>query len=97
MSDVENIRYELGKEAKQKGETLHENASEEFQRGYSKRGFSSNVSPRNFGKGFDGRTAWHCLTCAHENNPRRRLMQAGRELCWNCRMPRDWVEEEIYG
>jgi hypothetical protein len=102
MTDVENIRYELGKEAKQKGELLHNGASEEFQRGYSRAsgsssGFASNVTPRKFGRGnIDIRKSWHCITCGYENNPRRRLMQAGKELCWNCKIPRAYGEEEIY-
>ena len=64
---VEDMRYELGREAKQKGEPLHEGASEEYRRGYgSYRGFGSNVIPRRFGRGANKRVEWTCI-CGHTN------------------------------
>jgi hypothetical protein len=70
--DIEGMRYELGKESAQKGETLHKGASEEFMHGYtdtkpSAWGGSSNVMPRLFGKGNDpSYKDWTCV-CGSEN------------------------------
>lgn len=64
---VEDMRYELGRDAAAKGEPLHGTASEEFKHGYSShKGFGSNVTPRMFGKGREGRKPWTCL-CGTEN------------------------------
>lgn len=93
MTDVENIRYELGKEARAKGEPLHENASEEFQRGYLRGGgsfgFASNVTPRRFGRGGTVRLEWTCV-CGYENRPDRIVRKAGREACWECGTEREF-------
>lgn len=95
MTDVENIRYEPGKEARQKGETLHEGASEEFRRGWyrGRGGFGSNVTPRKFGKGGSVESGWLCI-CGHENRSDRRFVKAGQELCWLCGTARSFVDVE---
>lgn len=82
MTDVENLRYELGKEMRAKGENLHEGASEEFQRGYT-RPFGSNVTPRKFGAGNFKPQAWNCV-CG-EHNPGYRVQ------CQMCNLRRDYV------
>lgn len=63
QNTVETMRYELGREAKQKGEPLHDGASEEYTRGYHSYGgiFGSNVAPRRFGAGSRERTEWTCV------------------------------------
>ncbi len=59
---VEDMRHELGRDSKLRGERIHEGASEEFVRGYqSQRGFGSNVTPRKFGAGGNERTPWTCV------------------------------------
>lgn len=64
---VEDMRYELGKDAAQRGDRLHENASEEFRNGYSSWSGGSNVEPKKFGKGNDPfYRDWTC-TCGQEN------------------------------
>lgn len=93
MSDVENIRYELGKEARAKGELLHDSASEQWRRGYSKT-FGTNVMPKNFNKG-DNMDDWACY-CGHTNSAKRRHLKGGIELCWNCGVERaySYVRDE---
>lgn len=74
---IEDMRYELGRDAKQQGEPLHEGASEEYRRGYnSYRGFGSNVQPRLFGRGASRPSEWTCV-CGHTN--KRYLVQC--EVC----------------
>ena len=67
---VEDMRYELGRDAAQRGDQLHETASEEFRHGYSsyRGGWGSNVMPRKFGKGQPDPSYrdWTC-TCGREN------------------------------
>lgn len=88
---IEGMRYELGKEAAQKGEPLHEDSSEEFYHGYADakptawRG-SSNVTPRLFGKGAQHNEEWTCL-CGYVN-PRYI-----RKKCWQCGVPKSSVDE----
>lgn len=79
---VEEMRYELGRDAAQRGERLHENASEEFRRGYdsSRGGFGSNVSPRKFGMGGHHLSEWTCI-CGRVNA--RYLKQ-----CFDCGLSR---------
>ena len=84
MADVENMRYELGKEARAKGEGLHEAASEEFQRGFHRGGFGSNVMPRKFGAGGTERTEWKCGGCGNVNA--RYLNQ-----CFMCNVDRSYT------
>lgn len=89
---VEDMRYELGRDYAQQGQPLHENASEEFVRGYSSyRGFGSNVSPKKFGKGGRKPQAWTCI-CGHENSAIIRRKVAGREVCWQCGVERGMTE-----
>jgi len=75
MSDektIEGMRYELGRESAQKGDPLHEGASEEFYHGYTDArptawAGSSNVMPRLFGKGRVVREdPWDCV-CGERN------------------------------
>ena len=98
MTDVENVRYELGKEARAKGQPLHEGASEEWARGYQSTGgslaFGSNVSPRKFGRGGQEQKPWECV-CGHLNQPNRRVIRAGREHCWVCNIERQYSDIEI--
>lgn len=79
---VEDMRYELGRDAAQRGEALHENASEEFRHGYSSyRGFGSNVAPRRFGAGNNTyHREWECV-CGRINA--RYLRQ-----CFDCGLSR---------
>lgn len=96
MTDVENIRYELGKEARAKGDQLHENASEEWRRGYSRRGFGSNVTPRNFGRNISSEPSfWLCVSCEYENRSDRVQRRGGEEVCWNCGVERKYVDIDI--
>lgn len=100
MTDVENIRYELGKEARAKGEPLHHEASEEWQRGYLKGGgripigFGSNVTPKRFARGGYDPQPWTCV-CGHENSPKRRIVKAGREHCWVCNIEREYGDIQL--
>lgn len=74
---IEDMRYELGRDAAQKGEQLHNGASEEYRNGYSSyKGFGSNVSPRLFGKGRDMLRDWKCV-CGRSN---RRYLRR----CYDC-------------
>lgn len=90
---AEDMRYELGREYAQKGEKLHDGASEEFVRGYSSyKGFGSNVSPRKFGKGALMRQeTWTCV-CGHENSSRVKRKIAGHIVCWQCGVERGLTE-----
>jgi hypothetical protein len=90
MSDIENLRYELGKEAKQKGESLHDAASESWIRGYQKSNLGSNVMPKNFGKD-DYSDDWDCY-CGYHNTSKRRHLKAGIEVCWNCTVERSYSQ-----
>lgn len=66
---VEDMRYELGRDAARKGEPLHEGASEEYRHGYTSARWAggSNVTPKLFGKGNDMLYRdWTC-TCGREN------------------------------
>lgn len=63
---IEEMRRELGRDMAQKGEPLHEGASEEFVRGYSSWAGSSNVMPRKFGKGGAESKEWTCI-CGYSN------------------------------
>lgn len=92
MSDIENIRYELGKEAKAKGEPLHESASESWRKGYSK-GFGSNVMPKDFGRA-ERTDEWTCF-CGHKNTAKRRHMKGGKEVCWICNIDRDYCDDQL--
>jgi hypothetical protein len=96
VTDVENIRYELGKEARQKGESLHNEASEEFRRGWyrGRGGFGSNITPRKFGKGNTTTDTWECV-CGYENVPSRKFVRAGRELCWQCGTERSYSDIDV--
>lgn len=79
---AEDMRFELGRDAALRGDPLHENASEEFRRGYSSsRGFGSNVTPRKFGAGNDSQ--YHDWVCACGNNNKRYLKR-----CFVCNLPR---------
>lgn len=95
MTDVENLRYEAGKDARAKGEPLHENASEEYTRGYSKgSGIGSNVMPKKFGKGGDRNNQnWLCV-CGYENKPYMRAKIGGEVVCWFCRTPKAYGEDK---
>lgn len=66
---IEDMRYELGRDAALKGEPLHDSASEEFRHGYASTRWSggSNVSPKLFGKGNNPYYRdWTC-TCGTDN------------------------------
>lgn len=90
---VDDMRYELGRDAAMSGDTLHEGASEEFERGWrSYRGFGSNVSPKKFGKGGHIPKGWTCV-CGHLNPARIRLTIGGREVCWQCRIERQLAQK----
>ncbi len=87
---IEEMRYELGRDFAQKGEPLHEGASEEFYHGYtdvkkSAWSGSSNVMPRQFGKGGSSTQPWICL-CGH-HNPRYI-----RHKCWKCGVEKSVVD-----
>jgi hypothetical protein len=83
---VESMRYELGRDAKQKGEPLHEGASEEFYHGYSDgKGPGSNVMPKKFGKGRFKRTEWTCI-CGYHN---KRYLNS----CWICGTQRGLAQD----
>jgi hypothetical protein len=90
MSDeqrTENMRYELGREARQKGERLHEGASEEFRHGYMDGKDPGSV----FGPKptpIDDSADWTCV-CGHVNPGRKRLLVAKRVVCWECGLEKD--------
>ena len=75
---TEDMRYELGREAKQRGEQLHDGASEEYRRGYASRvaSFGSNITPSRFGAGASKRSDWTCV-CSTQN-------RSYRNQCDNC-------------
>ena len=79
---VEDMRYELGRDAAAKGEPLHDGASEEYRHGYStyRGGFGSNITPRLFGKGRFYLTDWTCI-CGREN---KRYLRN----CYDCGLSR---------
>jgi len=88
---IESMRYELGRDSAQKGEPLHEGASEEFYHGYtdvkkSAWSGSSNVMPRTFARGGSQPEEWVCL-CGHHNP---RYVQKN---CWKCGVAKVVVEE----
>lgn len=91
---IEDMRYELGRDAAQRGDQLHDNASEEFTNGYkSYRGFGSNVTPAKFGKGATtGVTSWFCV-CGHENRSNRIAKRGGEVVCWLCGVQREYSED----
>lgn len=94
MSEEERVGYlreKLGYEAKKKGDTPHEGASKEF-----KKGFGSNVTPRNFGKGGDDKRDWTCV-CGNVNKAHIRYKVANREVCSACRQEREYVDTEWLG
>ena len=87
---IESMRYELGQDAAQRGDPLHDGASEEFYHGYADkkptawRG-SSNVTPRLFGKGAEQSKEWVCICGYH--NPRY-----VQRKCWECGLNRKLAE-----
>lgn len=82
--DVEAIRERLGYDTAQRGEPLHESASETFRKSYSR--FGSNVTPRRFGMGRDKPSAWKCV-CGHEN-------KSYLTRCWVCNTLRGYSEDK---
>lgn len=94
MTDIENLRYEAGKDARAKGESLHANASEEFTRGYQRgNGIGSNVMPKKFGKGTSQASSWFCV-CGYENKPYMKARVAGELVCWFCKTPKTYGEDK---
>lgn len=95
MDEVADMRRELGEKAAIKGDRVHEGASVEFTEAYRKRsiGFGSNVTPKNFGKGYVTLIdTWICV-CGHENKESRRYMREGRVACWLCGTQREYGED----
>lgn len=89
-SRIGDMRERLGYEKAKKGEPIHKEASSEFASGYGFGG--SNVMPSKFGKA-DSLDRWTCIGCQHENSSKRRWMSGGTELCWNCGVDRNFVDE----
>lgn len=101
MSDDEKIshlREAEGRKARAAGEQLHEGASEEFSRGYTRTtvGFGSNITPRNFGRGGSASPDWLCV-CGERNQGRIRYIVANREVCKSCKQERTYTDVERIG
>lgn len=94
MADIENLRYEAGKDARVKGEPLHDSASPEFAKGYNKgSGIGSNVMPKHFGKGVVTKEPWVCV-CGFENKYYMIRKSEGQVVCWKCKTPRAYGEDK---
>lgn len=97
MADVENLRYEAGKDARAKGESLHDNASEEYRRGYSRgSGLGTNVMPKKFGIGARPVGTWTCV-CGHVNKNNIVAKREGNIVCWKCGVQKDYGEDRDNG
>lgn len=101
MSEEERIGYlreQEGRKAKLAGEKLHNGASTEFAKGYSRTvvGFGSNVTPRNFGRSGQKSPDWNCV-CGATNKGWIKIRVAGREVCGICRQEREYVDIELIG
>jgi len=101
MSEEERIGYlreQEGRKAKIAGDSLHDGASDEFRKGYTRTvvGFGSNVTPRNFGRTGSRNSDWNCV-CGATNKGWVRIKVAGREICGTCRQERDYVDVERLG
>jgi hypothetical protein len=101
MSDEDRVgflREKIGYEAKKKGEPVHQNASNEFRRGYDRVsvGFGSNVTPRKFGRSSNARSDWTCV-CGNVNKGWVRNLVANREVCGLCRQEREFVDVNLLG
>jgi hypothetical protein len=89
-SRIGDLREREGYKASKKGQPLHEGASSEFTKGYR---FGGKIVPAKFDKGGSEET-WTCIGCQHENSSKRRWMKGNVELCWNCGVEREYVDEE---
>jgi hypothetical protein len=97
MSEIDRIgdlREKEGFKARKKGDEIHEGASEEFTKGY--KGFSSNVTPRNFGRTGLPSADWNCV-CGQFNKGRVKYLFGGKEVCSLCKQDREYVDKEKLG
>lgn len=95
---ISHLREAEGFKARKSGEHLHEGASKDFEKGFSRVsvGFGSNVTPRNFGRTGQSSADWTCV-CGNVNKGWVKYRLAGREVCGLCKQERTFVDTERVG